>query len=328
MRVKVNIIRRLINHRRVLPASSPRSFSVKPCRQTGPATLLFPRSALTGDPLAMCHPSVLATVILTIITALSILTATLLYTTPVSAITYQDSVDVSFTFDPTLSISLSSSNISIDNLSPGNYAHSNTVAINVSTNNVYGYTLTAKVGDNGGASGTSASSNLVNTSTSTSFTSLASNDNLTLSSFSPNTWGYTTARSINNSTTTYSGLLYNIDTTLNVTRNARGTASSSYPGTNTTSFTIGASAAADQLAGDYTNTITFTVVTNNVRPVLTLYDLVADMSKGTQTAAGLQATITTPTSADRTQDTSNSGVYEYNSAVFGKASDAADTSII
>ena len=46
-----------------------------------------------------------------------------------------------------------------------------------------------------------------------------------------------------------------------------------------------------------------------------LYDVVASMSKGTQTAADLQATITT----------SNSGVYEYNASVFGAASDAANT---
>lgn len=56
-------------------------------------------------------------------------------------------------------------------------------------------------------------------------------------------------------------------------------------------------------------------------PVPTLYDYVADMSKGTQTLAQLRAAITVPTSADRTQDTSNSGVYEYNASVFGTASD-------
>ena len=59
-----------------------------------------------------------------------------------------------------------------------------------------------------------------------------------------------------------------------------------------------------------------------------LYKRVASMSKGTQTAADLQAAITVPTSADRTQDTSNSGVYEYNSSVFGTSSDAANTSTI
>ena len=56
-----------------------------------------------------------------------------------------------------------------------------------------------------------------------------------------------------------------------------------------------------------------------------LYDLVACRSKGTQTLAQLRAAITVPTSADRTQDTSNSGVYEYNTSVFGAATDAAST---
>ena len=49
-----------------------------------------------------------------------------------------------------------------------------------------------------------------------------------------------------------------------------------------------------------------------------LYDAVASMSKGTQTLEELRAEITT----------SNSGVYEYNSSVFGTASDAANTSKI
>ena len=56
-----------------------------------------------------------------------------------------------------------------------------------------------------------------------------------------------------------------------------------------------------------------------------LYNKVAAMSKGTQTLAELRAAITVPTSADRTQDTSNSGVYEYNTSVFGAATDAAST---
>ena len=58
--------------------------------------------------------------------------------------------------------------------------------------------------------------------------------------------------------------------------------------------------------------------------VALLYDTIASMSKGTQTIAQLQADITIPTSADRTLDTSNSGVYEYNSSVFGTATDASN----
>ena len=55
-----------------------------------------------------------------------------------------------------------------------------------------------------------------------------------------------------------------------------------------------------------------------VNPPMPLYDLVATQSKGTQTLAQLRAAITT----------SNSGVYEYNTSVFGTASDAANTSKI
>ena len=55
-----------------------------------------------------------------------------------------------------------------------------------------------------------------------------------------------------------------------------------------------------------------------------LYNTVASMSKGTQTLAQLRAAITVPTSADRTQDTSNSGVYEYDTSVFGASSDASN----
>ena len=65
----------------------------------------------------------------------------------------------------------------------------------------------------------------------------------------------------------------------------------------------------------------------------TLYETVAAMSKGKQTNdddpnTGIQAAIGIPTSADRTQDTSNSGVYEYDPSEFGTASDAENTSTI
>ena len=55
-----------------------------------------------------------------------------------------------------------------------------------------------------------------------------------------------------------------------------------------------------------------------------LYNAVAAMSKGIQTNSQLRAAITVPTSADYSQDTSNSGVYEYNSSVFGTSSDASN----
>ena len=89
-----------------------------------------------------------------------------------------------------------------------------------------------------------------------------------------------------------------------------------------------------QYAAGGTYTLDQTAATNNLElyamwKLPTLYDKVAAMSKGKQTdLTQLQASITKPTSADYTRDTSNSGVYEYNASLFGDASDAANTSTI
>lgn len=175
----------------------------------------------------------------------------------VSALSAQEDVDLQFTFVPSLSISLSSRLIHIDNLTPGNYANSNTIRINVITNNTFGYTLTATVGDEDGT----ASNELVNGDSEAVFSSLASNDQLTLSNFDPNYWGYTTATSISDSSL-YSGLTYGANTTINKTMNPSGRAFREYSGTNTTSFTIGASASHDQFSGEYTNVIGFEAIAN------------------------------------------------------------------
>ena len=64
-----------------------------------------------------------------------------------SAVTYQTGVGVGFTFNPTLSINLSSADILIPNLAPGNSSDSNTITVTVNTNTAYGYTLNATVGE-------------------------------------------------------------------------------------------------------------------------------------------------------------------------------------
>lgn len=60
-----------------------------------------------------------------------------------------------------------------------------------------------------------------------------------------------------------------------------------------------------------------------------LYDVVQSLAKKdasgneiTQSAADIQLAVTAPNSTDPTADTSNSGVYKYNAAVFGASSDA------
>ena len=59
----------------------------------------------------------------------------------------------------------------------------------------------------------------------------------------------------------------------------------------------------------------------------TLYNEVAKLSKGTlvNNNVAITDTITTPTSTNKVTDTSNSGVYEYDAAAYGVASDAANT---
>lgn len=62
-------------------------------------------------------------------------------------------------------------------------------------------------------------------------------------------------------------------------------------------------------------------------PPPTLYNAVASMTKGTlaENNISLSDTVTTPTSTDRNEDTSNSGVFTYDSNVYGVSSDASNS---
>ncbi|MBQ9484919.1 hypothetical protein IJU85_02335 [Candidatus Saccharibacteria bacterium] len=240
-----------------------------------------------------------------------------------SAITFQNNVDVEFTFNSTLSISLSSADLLIANLAPGASASSNTITVSVNTNNITGYTLSAKVGDGT----TYTNGKLTNATSSTVFNNLSSSSNLTLAQFNDNVWGY--ALGTIDSNTTYSGLVYNRDTIINATTNNTGTAASSgcvstCSGTNSTYFTIAAKASSTQASGDYSNVIIFTVVGN--RPPEYLYDKVAELSRGTlaQNNISLTDAITTPTSTNKATDTSNSGVFIYDATLRGAVSDASN----
>ncbi len=157
---------------------------------------------------------------------------------------------------------MSSADLLIANLVPGNTGYSNTISVDVTTNSATGYTLSAKVGD-----GTTYTNDRLVSSTGSYFTNRASS--ATLSNFNANEWGYTLASAIIDSTT-YGGLIYNTDTTINATTNAAGAAATGYSGGNSTSFTIGAKADATQTTGDYKNVIIFTVVSN---PVSTTYSI-------------------------------------------------------
>ncbi len=175
-----------------------------------------------------------------------------------TAVTYQDSIDVSFTFNPTISINLSSDTSStdliIDNLVPGSIADSNTLTVSVTTNAAYGYYLTATAGTS------STNTDLVNTSNSNyKFTSLAPNADLSTLT-TDNTWGYRTSDDNGSTWSNYSGLPKD-----NNDEGATGKAlieTTSPVDNKSIKFKIGAKASTDQASGTYTNIITFYAVTS------------------------------------------------------------------
>ena len=166
-----------------------------------------------------------------------------------SALSYQSDVGINFTFNPTLSISLSPNNLTIPNLPPGTTDTSNEITINVSTNNVYGYNLYTTVGNE-----TYNNTNFIHTNNTDIFTSIPTTANLpTLTT--DNTWGYT--YSLDNGTTwsNYNGLpLYTTD---NPTRLKKNTG----PAEDTVNFKIAAKSSTTQPSGAYTNVINFTAIT-------------------------------------------------------------------
>ena len=176
-----------------------------------------------------------------------------------SALTYEDSTDVEFTFNPTISVSLSSANLTISNLTPGSSSDSNTVTVTVSTNAGWGYYLAA----------TTAGNNLVNSNNSSyKFTNISSNK-ASLSNFSDNTWGYT--YSTDNGTTWVSGDAgststgYNglpVDGSDNGATGVKLLNPSSYNSSSSVKFKIGAKASGTQASGTYTGAVNFYAVAN------------------------------------------------------------------
>ena len=183
---------------------------------------------------------------------------------PTFALTYQEAVDVQFTFNPTVSVNLSG-DLTIYNLSPGNSADSNIITVRAGSNEVNGYTLYSTVG--------SSSSNytdlrLSSSNTTNVFTNLSSNK-ATLAAFSDDTWGYSycnTTNDCDNSTTYWvSGNVgststgYNGLPIFNASNNTTGVILADSNSANETElkFKIGAKASSSQLAGTYTNIVNF-----------------------------------------------------------------------
>lgn len=240
-----------------------------------------------------------------------------------SALSYSSDVNIGFAFNPTLSVSLSANDLIISNLTPGSNSDSNSIDISVATNAAFGYTLSANIGSSDSSSPHYNSSDLIlNTNNDNVFSSISTNADLS-SLTTDNTWGYTTSLDSGSTWGNYNGLSSSISTTL-LDTNTNNTTT----GIDTIDFKIGAKASNTQASGAYTNTITFIAITKPTPP--TLYENVQSLAKKdslgnerTQTLEELKATITNPTSTNHEEDTSNSGVYKYDSTLYGEASDAS-----
>ena len=159
-----------------------------------------------------------------------------------SALSYSSDIDLSFTFDPTISISVSDDLI-IPNLTPGTTANSNIININIATNVAYGYTLLATVGNESDY----PSSNLINSNY--SFNNIAEDanlDNLTID----NTWGYSYKKLNDNAWSSYNGLP-------SYTNTKKQLVDTNYQTEDTINFKIAAKAGNTQPSGMYNNIVNF-----------------------------------------------------------------------
>ena len=172
----------------------------------------------------------------------------LVYINNTSALDYSSNIDIGFTFNPTLSISLSSSDLVISNLKPGTTEDSNSINVSIATNAAYGYTLSANVGDD-----IHNNSNLTHTNNTNIFSSIDTNADLA-SLDTDNTWGYTSKLSNETAWSNYSGLSNSSNAILLDNSNAADS-------TGDIDFKIAAKAGSTQPSGEYTGTINFTAVT-------------------------------------------------------------------
>ena len=191
------------------------------------------------------------------------------------ALTYQNEANVEFSINPTIGVSLSASDLIIDDLVPGKFADSNIITVSVNTNASHGYYLSATAGTAGG------NTDLTMTNPANSnykFTNLTGNK-ATLDSFEDNNWGY--AYSTDSGTSWVSGNAgsaaagYNGLPLDNGDNGATGVTlinTTSPLANNSVQFKIGAKASAAQASGTYNGIINFYAVTNP-EPILYMQDM-------------------------------------------------------
>lgn len=189
---------------------------------------------------------------------------TFTYIPSTSALSYQSSTDINFTFNPTLSINISPSDLRIDNLTPGTVGDSNIINVSVATNASHGYTLSATVGDS-----LHNNTNLTHANNADIFSSIAMDANLA-NLTTDNTWGYSYRLSNNNNNNSNSDTSNSSDS--NTWSNYSGLSNeTSKTLVNTDSqiakpidFKIAAKASSTQPSGTYTNTINFIAISKPI----------------------------------------------------------------
>lgn len=178
----------------------------------------------------------------------------------VSALTYSQEIGVSFTFDSTLQLALSSDEISIPNLAPDMSADSNVITINILTNNLAGYTLNATVGNSTTYNTRDLVHNDSNQAANFSSVDYAATPTITaLTNLEPSTWAYSYSADNGVAWVNYNGLpLWSDSSNIANLKDSNGPVASN-AGDNV-QFKIAARADTAQAAGEYNNVINFTLV--------------------------------------------------------------------
>ena len=199
-----------------------------------------------------------------------------------SAESYESSVGISFTLNPTINVTVSG-DLTIPNLTPGDYKDSNIILVTAESNAVSGYSLSSTVGNSTHTSPSFNNTNLNHTNGTNTFTNLSTNK-ASLSAFDENnnTWGYSwcdgtcnagtdpslwVSGSLGSTATGYNGLpLYS-------SSNAITMVDTTTSGSSTISFKIGARSTTSQIAGEYTNVINFTALAKPNPEIPTMQNL-------------------------------------------------------
>ena len=200
---------------------------------------------------------------LSLVTIISLAFASIFSFSNANAVTFESEQGVAFTFNPTVTISITggtgatNDGLTITNLTPGDVKDSNIITVSASANTPLGYSLSSTVG-----SSTYNTTELRKdgTSTANKFTNLTTNVS-SLSNFSDNTWGY--SYSTDSGSTWISGDITSTTATgynglpIYTTSSPIKLINSSTAGSSFVQFKIGAKASTSQIAGTYNNVINF-----------------------------------------------------------------------